>query len=145
MLLVDSEAPVNPEHQAGQAADWQPWRHLKARDNWPEPAGATDADCHLMVQCMESWFLADRDTLAGYFGHGFRGNALPATDAIEGIAKEQVMDGLQQATHACPTKGRYNKGQHSFELLGKIRPRRVCDQSPWARRFIGRLETKMSA
>jgi len=32
-LLVDSEAPVRPEHQQGDPeTGWQPWSHLLARD-----------------------------------------------------------------------------------------------------------------
>ena len=52
ILLVDSEAPVAPG--AG------PWQHLKQRDNWTRPARAADDHCHLMAQCMEAWFMADR-------------------------------------------------------------------------------------
>jgi hypothetical protein len=57
MLLVDSEDPV----QDGMA----PWTHLAARegDGWSRPAAAVDDTAHLMVQCMEAWFLADKDTL----------------------------------------------------------------------------------
>ena len=34
--------------------------------------GATDEQAHLMVQCMEAWFLADRETLAAVFGRGLK-------------------------------------------------------------------------
>ena len=72
---MDSEGPV------AQGAG--PWAHLRARDGWIRPADATDENAHLMVQCMETWFLADRDNLADYFGHGFNPNALPAREEIE--------------------------------------------------------------
>jgi hypothetical protein len=57
VLLVDSEGPV--ERNSG------PWKHLKNRepDNWDRPASARDDNAHMMVQCMETWFLADQDTL----------------------------------------------------------------------------------
>lgn len=45
-LLVDAEAPV---------AAAGPWQHLFSRDGWICPRGATDQQCHLMVQVMESW------------------------------------------------------------------------------------------
>ena len=45
LLLVDSEEPVKLT---------VPWQHLKDRDGWNRPAGATDDQCHLMVQVMES-------------------------------------------------------------------------------------------
>ena len=143
-LLVDSEAPVDTMHQSGEPADWRPWAHLKARDKWAKPRGAADVDCHLMVQCMESWLLADRQTIASHFGQGFRGNALPDAVAIETIAKDDVMDGLKASTRDC-ANNRYNKGRHSFELLGKINPGNVFKHSPWAKRFIGHLETRMNA
>ena len=56
VLLVDSEGPrgkgIQPHGQ-----------HLKTRDSWNQPSGATDDQVHLMVQCMEAWFLADKDSL----------------------------------------------------------------------------------
>lgn len=69
MLLVDSEAPVRATNVG------KPWDHLKDRDGWQPPAQAADADCHLMVQVMESWFVADRETLKkctqkGVYGKG---------------------------------------------------------------------------
>ena len=54
MLLVDAEGPVTADG---------PWRHLKTRDGWDRPDDATDEQCHLMVEVMESWFLADRRRL----------------------------------------------------------------------------------
>ena len=69
VLLVDSEGPV--------ADGYRSWLHLKTRDGWDRPHDATDEHAHLMVQCMEAWFLADKDGLAAYFGRGFNRNALP--------------------------------------------------------------------
>ena len=69
-LLVDSEGPVVPEHSV--------WQHLHARDGWPRPEGAGDDRAFLMVQVMETWFLADREALRSYFGTGFGENALRA-------------------------------------------------------------------
>jgi hypothetical protein len=148
VLLVDSEAPVAPEHQQpeGQPAQWRPWQHLKARagDDWDKPAGAQDADCHLMVQVMESWFLADRDALKAFFGQGFHENALPAANRpIEGVAKDDVYSALKQATQNCKTKAEYGKGEHSFKLLARIDPAKAMDASPWARRFVDELKKKM--
>ena len=146
VLLVDSEFPIDAARQSGKPADWRPWAHLEVRDRWAKPQRAADADCHLMVQCMESWFLADRETLASYFGQGFREKALPdVASLVEDIPKDEVFDGLKAATRDCAPKGGYEKGRHSFELLGKIDPGIVSDQSPWAKRFIGHLQGRMSA
>lgn len=146
MLLVDSEAPVDGRCQTGQPNTWQPWQHLNQRqgDGWDKPSPAAETDCHLMVQVMESWILADRATLSAFFGQGFNENALPAAaNAIEGIAKTDVYQGLDKATRNCRTKPRYGKGEHSFKLLAKIDPRKVVDASPWARRFIDELKSRM--
>lgn len=147
-LLVDSEASVAAEHQQpkDQSAHWRPWQHLKARDGWDKPAKALDSDCHLMVQVMESWFLADRETLKAFFGQGFRESALPATSRlIEDVAKDDVYDALKQATCDCKTKAEYGKGEHSFKLLAKTDPAKVMAASPWARRFVEELKQKMGA
>jgi hypothetical protein len=143
-LLVDSEAPVAPAHQQpNDPAQWQPWQHLKAHDGWAKPANALDTDCHLMVQVMESWFLADRETLKDFFGQDFRENALPAANRpIEGMAKGQVYGALKQATQNCKTKAEYRKGEHSFKLLAMIDPAKVVKASPWAQRFVDELKKK---
>lgn len=148
ILLVDSEDSVNAQHQQGQPDAWQPWAHLKARvgDGWSKPAGATEAQCHLMAQVMESWFLADRDALKAFFGQGFRERALPAANnAVEGTAKTQVYAVLAQATSNCKTKAAYGKGEHSFKLLTQIDPSKVTQASPWAKRFVDELRKKMDA
>lgn len=144
MLLVDSEDPVASQHQSGEPNQWLPWGHLFLRDNWNKPAGSSDTDCHLMVQVMESWFLADQGTLKTYFGQGFNANALPAVaNPIEGIAKTTVYNALQQATSNCKTKAPYGKGAHSFKLLVNIDPSKVTAASPWAKRFVDDLKKKM--
>jgi hypothetical protein len=136
-LLVDSEDLVNSEHAQ------KPWQHLAVRpgDQWTQPTGSTDEQCHLMVACMESWFLADRQVLTSFFGQGFNGNALPApTRAIESITKQQVYDALSKATSRCKTKAPYGKGEHSFKLLVLLNPDVVSSASPWAKRFIDELK-----
>lgn len=112
VLLVDSEDSVTSHG---------PWQHLKARreDNWDRPIGTEDNQCHLMVQSMESWFLADRQTLESFYRQGFQGSALPADPNIERIAKRDVLASLNQATRNT-RKGQYSKGKHSFWPPGGI-------------------------
>ena len=152
LLLVDSEAPVASANQLGDAskaedrAQWLPWQHLRQSqgDGWLKPENAEDLQCHLMVQCMESWLLADRTTLKAFFGQGFKENPLPAaTNPIERVAKAQVYASLDNATRACKTKGQYGKGEHSFKLLALTDPVKVCEASPWAKRFVETLQTRM--
>ncbi|MGY8904400.1 MAG: DUF4276 family protein [Burkholderiales bacterium] len=147
MLLVDSEDFVSADHQTNvDPTKWLPWTHLKRRqgDGWEKPAGSSDTDCHLMVQVMESWFLADRDALASFFSNGFKDTQLPAAQrSIEGIAKLDVYACLQKATANCKTKAPYGKGEHSFKILAQIDPSKVTGASPWAKRFVDALILKM--
>ena len=146
LLLVDSEGPVPPEYQTGEPDAWQPWAHLSQRvgDGWAMPVGATERHCHLMVECMENWFLADRAALAEFFGQGFLATALPAaTRPIESVGKIQLYDALQAATNHCKTKAQYGKGEHSFKLLSTIDPLKVVDASPWAKRFVDETKRQM--
>lgn len=131
VLLVDSEEQVT----ASTA-----WDHLQSRErSWRRPTNSQDAQFHLMVQFMESWFLADRDALIGFYGRNFRTKALPKRPEIEAIPKQDVTSGLENATRAT-TKGKYDKGSHSFEILGLLDPDKVQRSSPHAKRFVDTLK-----
>ena len=133
VLLVDSEEPVTTG----------PWQHLKKTpDKWDQPSGTTDDQVHLMVQCMEAWFLADKDCLATYYGNDFNQNALPARLDIEKIPKNDVLNGLKNATRSGVSKGEYEKGQHSFDILALIDPDKVIAASPYAKRLVDTLTKK---
>jgi hypothetical protein len=137
ILLVDSEDSVTSS---------QPWQHLQQRagDKWIRPTGATDSHCHLMVQCMEAWFLADRETLETFFGQGFSSKALPtAANSIETVDKRQIYDSLENATKSCKTKASYGKGEHSFKILALIDPKKVTAASGWAKRFVDEMKKTM--
>lgn len=135
-LLVDSEDPVE--------GNTSPWVFLGARqaDRWERPPGADDDNAHLMVQCMEAWFLADGDALKGFFGQGFRSNALPKRTDVENIPKRAIFAALKGATSACVAKGQYSKGAHSFEVLAMLDPDKVAVASPYARRLFDTLKQK---
>jgi Domain of unknown function (DUF4276) len=136
MLLVDSETSITVP---------SPWAHLLHRDQWPTPGDARDDDCHLMVQCMESWFLADRNTLRAFYGQGYRANALPPVEnPIELLDKQSVYHALAAATKDCKTKAPYAKGEHSFALLAQIDPAKVTAASKWAARFVTVLRAAMN-
>ena len=131
ILLVDSEEAV--------AANASAWAHLKAQDSWDKPEGAADDSAHLMVQCMEAWFLADMECLAEFFGQGFNRNALPRRTEVEAVPKKDLLDGLKNATRGCKSKGGYSKGSHSFSILKEVDPVRVMRASPRARSLINVL------
>lgn len=141
ILLVDSEAPIDPLHQLPAPGQWRPWAHLKAQASWIAPKGATDDACHLMVECMENWFLADSTCVEKFFGRGFDIAALPNGD-VEAVAKADVYAALQAATKQCRSKAPYGKGAHSFKILSAISPQKVEAASPWAKRFLNELRKR---
>lgn len=127
MLLVDAEVPLSVE---------SPWDHVLNQDGWDRPNGAADDHCHLMVQIMESWFLADRSALVSFYGHQFQTGALPGNPSVEQISKADVLRGLERATRNNTTKGSYHKGSHSFTILGMINPTVVASRAPSAKGFL---------
>jgi len=136
LLLIDSEVCVSTP---------SPWSHLMNRpgDGFAKPRNASDGHCHLMVVCMESWFLADKDAISRFFGQGFHAGALPQNTDIEAVSKDDVYAGMQSATSHCKTKAPYGKGDHSFRILLLIAPEKVKNASPWAKRFLEELDTFM--
>ena len=130
ILLVDSESALQPEHSV--------WKHLRTRDNWRRPHKASDDQAFLMVQFMETWFLADCQALQSYFGAPFRSTELRQWPHLENVPKEPVRTALDRATAKCSR--RYAKGRISFELLAKIEPHRVVDACPHAKDLIERLK-----
>jgi hypothetical protein len=136
ILLVDSEIAVNAP----------PWQHLNgpSGDKWQRPVQADEDQVQLMVQVMESWFLADHRALADYYGQGFIENALPRQPDIEQIDKQKVFDALTRASN--PTqKGRYHKTKHGFDLLELIDPESVSKSSIHAQALFATLKTKTAA
>ena len=89
-----------------------------------------------MVQAMETWFLADRNSLQRYFGAKFKENALRQWPQLEAVPKAMVFDALERATD----KG-YVKGKVSFELLAQIDPALVEAACPHAKALLDRLRT----
>lgn len=132
LLLVDSEAPVKENISV--------WQHVLVResDKWQKPDNASEEHLHFMVECMETWFMADKQTLADYYGQGFNQNALKNTD-IESISKHDLYSTLNKATRNT-TKSGYSKGEHSFKILSQINANAVIAQSPYAKRLYDTLK-----
>ncbi len=135
LLLVDSESAV--------AKGKTVWEHLKSRpgDNWDKPDRVTDDQAFLMVQVMETWFIADREAMEQFFGVSFRNAAIPAWPNLEEVPKRAVYDSLDKATADCGPR-KYAKGWLSFDLLGKISPAKVEAASPHARHLFERLRNR---
>ncbi len=135
VLLVDAEETVNDQDTA--------WDHLQRRETWQRPPGSSDEQFHLMVQVMESWFLADEACLAKFYGAGFSAGSLPGNPDIEKIPKQDVLSGLYKASRKSK-KGSYHKTKHGFEILSGLDFLRVCEASARAKAFLifvaGKLE-----
>ena len=129
ILLVDSEGPVAAGHSA--------WQHLRHQDNWEQPQGAADDSTYLMVQVMETWFLADREALRGFFGPQLNENHFREWPDLEEVHKDSALNALERATSNCQKP--YRKGKVSFELLGQIEPQRVAEACPHASQLLNYL------
>ena len=129
LLLVDSEEAVATGHTV--------WQHLKVRNNWDRPDDSADDQAFLMVQVMETWFLADRQLLRDYFGPALREAPLRQWPVLEDVPKATVVAALDQATAACPKC--YSKGKVSYELLARLNPAIVEAACPHARALLDRL------
>ncbi len=143
LLLVDSEEKVSASHQPSVQGDGGlPWLHLKQQAGWDQPPSARQEDAHLMVVCMESWFLAQPQALKDFFGAGFRMELLPRGQ-VEQHTKAAIYQGLKLASQKS-AKGEYGKGAHSFKLLGLLDPGKVAQASAWAGRFLAELAARKS-
>jgi len=130
VLLVDCEGP------AGQCS----MEDLRKRSDWSPPQGIQVGENRVfwMVQIMESWLLADKGALAEYYDPGFTDGALPANPRIENIPKNDVLNGLKEATKLTK-KGSYKKGLHASPLLSRISPERVKQACPNCLRLFDEL------
>ncbi|MBS1794777.1 MAG: DUF4276 family protein [Acidobacteria bacterium] len=133
VLLVDSESAVG----AGET----PKDFLRKISPKFDFRKVGDDQCHLMVELMESWFLADRKALAGFFGPGFNPKALPQNKNVEQIPKTDVLAGLKNATRKTAKK-EYGKGAHSGEILRQIDSAKVRRAAPHCEKLFEAIEKK---
>lgn len=133
ILLVDAEAPVdNPN---------TPWEHLRIRDNWTPP-DINEANCHLMVQTMEAWIIADIDALQRFYGNKFDEKAIPITKNVETIDKSTLSARLKKATRNT-SKGEYQKIKHAAKLLEMLNVDKVRQASSYCDRLFTILEEQI--
>lgn len=127
LLLIDAEGPVTSDVP----------NHLLSQFGW-DVSGLDPDDLHLMVQCMEVWFLADIDALKSYFGSKINVSRLPNRKNLEEEPKDDCLAKLKVACQPTPT-GTYGKGEHSSDLLKRINWSKVCAHLKHAKRFNDRL------
>ncbi len=101
------------------------------KNNYPSDSEAI----HLMVQVMESWFLADKEILQEYFGDGFQLSRIPKNEKVEEILKADVMNGLKDATGKS-RKGKYHKTKHAPDILERLDPEKVRMHAPYCDRLF---------
>ncbi|WP_043586799.1 DUF4276 family protein [Geminisphaera colitermitum] len=136
ILLVDSEDPVTTP---------DPRQHLEQRKDDAWPMSEIDiTHVHLMTQCMETWIVADPETLKKYYGQNFQTKALPKRQNLEEEPKPQIYDALKRATRDT-TKGEYDKIKHASEILPKLDPSLVRKRCPHAERFFETLTALVTA
>ncbi len=126
-LLVDAEGPVSGS----------PGEHLQRRDGWGLDRAAEDI-VHLMAQVMETWIVADSETLVDYYGKGFNGNALPKAPDLEIVAKADIDRALERATRET-RKGRYHKIRHASDLLACIDSSLTRQRCPFCERLFAMI------
>jgi hypothetical protein len=134
-LLVDSETAVPSQTTAKD--------HLRLRDGWTFTNNVSNDQIHMMVQCMEAWFMAHRDVVAEYYDGGFSPNSLPNNPNIEAINKKDILEGLKNATRQTKKKG-YDKGTDAFAILGSLDPNLVCEASPRAAQLRASLLSSLT-
>lgn len=131
ILLVDSEGKINQEDN--------PWEYLQTnkQDQW-QSLNLSDEHCHLMVQTMEAWFIADLETLKDFYGVNFVDTKIingleHYKDNVENVSKYNLVKWLKQATKHCK---KYNKSQHPPKLLAMINVEKVKEECYWCNRIF---------
>ena len=133
LLLVDAERRVAKG----------PCEHLQAGDNW-DMTGVHAESVHLMAQTMEAWIIADADALSCYYGQGFNAGALPRTQNLESVAKQDIERSLHRATELTG-KGRYQKIAHARGLLRRIDAEKVKARCRHCQRLFDELGRMIDA
>jgi Glu-tRNA(Gln) amidotransferase subunit E-like FAD-binding protein len=123
ILLVDSEEQVKTVNEV--------IAHLQARDGW-DMRDVDNEHCHLMVCMMESWIVADRDTLARHFRK--KPSAISDYPNIETVPKDEI-----NRVMAAVSQDRYDKIQDGLRLLAALDPTVVQQKAAHCRRLFDTL------
>ena len=134
-LLIDSE-----QHKEKGLPNWE-FLSQARKLNKPEAAGVDSLG--LMVQCMETWFLADREKVIKYFGLPEDGGPLPKHTEPELVSKSEVLSSFDRAARQIRRR-RYQKGQDALALLGLVDPNVIAKRCPHAERFFSALRRTSS-
>lgn len=133
LLLLDSEDPFD--------ATQSRWKHLERRDRMEQPGNATEEHLYLMAQVMETWILADLESINSYFGDLFNKDKIPAWHDLEAVPKHAIFDALEKATSKCGHR-KYSKGKISFEVFAVLKAHKVAEKCPEAKRLLDFLKNR---
>ena len=123
VLVVDSDNEVTEEPLMHLVAD----ERFVGNEKCAELANADPDMVHLMVQCMESWLIADPAGLSRAYGGGFEESALPITDDPESVPKSELGEALYEATKNTALR-KYRKISHLPAIFGAIDGRVVRER-----------------
>lgn len=130
ILLVDSEIPVSDISK--------PWDALKRK----APTWADDKNCYLMVQCLETWLLADVESLKVHYNKPkkcFKENKIKAWSNLETTDRKTLQGALEQATADCSNSYSHADGN----LLIAVVQRDKLKTLPSVARLFEDLERKI--
>ena len=135
LLLVDSEGPVaNPA---------LPWQHLRQKNGWEVDVPPLRSDqCHLMVQALEAWLIADVDALDRFYGQGFNRNPIPKARNVEDVDKAALAPALKAATRGA-VRGEYHKTRHAPRIMATLDVAKVRSRAPFCERLFNTLAERI--
>ena len=148
-LLVDAEAPFVVREGMNDSESRKFHLSHRTGDEW-DMKGVDSNVVHLMIQCMETWIIADPIALANFYGQGFPPDSLPMRQNLEYEPKESVAQHLDLAINRTkkamsnPKKRGYKKVDHGSKLLAKIDPQKVATRCPHFAIFVEWLESHVS-
>ncbi len=137
ILLIDSESPVTFQSDKFEAV-----RHRLQKDEKIE-----QKRLYLMVQCMETWFLADLDSLGTYYGYNlYSYKKDERLENIESIPVKKVKEILADISEKSEYSHRgvycdIRKATDGFAILEKISPNLVMEKSPHFKELIDFLNS----
>jgi hypothetical protein len=141
ILLVDSEDPVDPQGELSHGTAVA-WNHLQSRDGWTRPHGTDDDQAQMMVACMETWIMSDREALSKVFGAELQVSALLPVNDLEQRSTSDVQRALENATRNCGPHKAYRKGRRSFQILAELNPDTLMNLS-YFKRLIQALTSRL--
>lgn len=120
LRLISTGGTPDRDYAKGRRANPEAWNILLKDSERPDDDNLS-LDFFWMVHMMEAWFHADKAALKKYYGKGFNEGALKANPNVEQILKNDLTNGLKEATRATG-KGKYHKTNHAPDLLERIDP-----------------------